>query len=206
MELIFLGLSCLRLRGREVEVVVDPLPAGHRPRIRLAPDIVVRTDGTLDPDALRPHPDRPQEIAGPGEFEIRGVGVVGVPAGSVTVMRIEVDDVRIVAVGRLQRQLTEDEIDALGRIDVLTVPVGGGDALTATEATRLVNALEPPYVVPVRFAVPGLEDGYEGVERFAKEMGLENWTPQSKLTLTGAAGSGEETRVVILEPRGIEST
>jgi L-ascorbate metabolism protein UlaG (beta-lactamase superfamily) len=203
MEITFVGGSCLRLRGRDVEVVVDPVaagPGGRQPRLQ--PDIVVRTEGGGDPALLRPAPGRPQEVGGPGEYEIRGVNVYGLAAGPTTIMRIEVDDVRVCALGRLTRQLTEDEIDALGHLDVLAVPVGGGDALEAQAAARLVNAVEPAIVVPVRYAVNGVDGEYEPVDKFAKEMGVaEGWTPQPKLNLTGSLPTTEETRVVILEPR-----
>jgi L-ascorbate metabolism protein UlaG (beta-lactamase superfamily) len=203
MELTYIGLSCLRLRGREVQVVIDPIPAGAIGGLpRLAPDIVVRTEGSIDPALLRHREGQPQEVRGPGEYELRGVSIFGMAVDGMTVMRVEVDDVRVASLGRLSRQLREDEIDALGHVDVLAVPVGGGDALGATDATRLVNAVEPAIVIPVRYRVPGLPGEYEGVEKFAKEMGLaEGWTPQPKLNLTGAAGASDETRVVILEAR-----
>jgi L-ascorbate metabolism protein UlaG (beta-lactamase superfamily) len=203
MEITFLGLSCLRLRGREVEVVVDPLPPGAASRpLRLHPDIVVRTEGSGDPSLLRPVPGRPQEVSGPGEYEIRGVSIFGLAAGAATIMRVEVDDVRVCALGRLGRQLAESEIDALGHLDVLAVPVGGGDALEAQAAARLVNAVEPAIVVPVRYAVNGVDGDYGPVDTFAKEMGLaEGWTAQPKLNLTGSLPTAEETRVVVLEPR-----
>lgn len=203
MELTFVGLSCVRLRGRDVEVVVDPIPPGTSSRPpRVNPDIVVRTEGDGDLSLLRAAEGRPQEVSGPGEYELRGVSVVGVAAGDTTIMRVEVDDVRVCALGRLRRQLAEHEIDALGHVDVLAVPVGGGDALEAQAAARLVNALEPAIVVPVRYAVAGLAGDYDPVDRFAKEMGLaEGWAPQPKLNLTGSLPTNEDTRVVILEPR-----
>jgi L-ascorbate metabolism protein UlaG (beta-lactamase superfamily) len=203
MELTFVGLSCVRLRGRDVEVVVDPIPPGSSSRPpRVNPDIVVRTEGDGDLSLLRAAEGRPQEVSGPGEYELRGVSVVGVAAGDTTIMRVEVDDVRVCALGRLRRQLAEHEIDALGHVDVLAVPVGGGDALEAQAAARLVNALEPAIVVPVRYAVAGLAGDYDPVDRFAKEMGLaEGWAPQPKLNLTGSLPTNEDTRVVILEPR-----
>jgi L-ascorbate metabolism protein UlaG (beta-lactamase superfamily) len=203
MELTFVGLSCVRLRGRDVEVVVDPIPPGRSSRPpRVNPDIVVRTEGDGDLSLLRAAEGRPQEVSGPGEYELRGVSVVGVAAGDTTIMRVEVDDVRVCALGRLRRQLAEHEIDALGHVDVLAVPVGGGDALEAQAAARLVNALEPAIVVPVRYAVAGLAGDYDPVDRFAKEMGLaEGWAPQPKLNLTGSLPTTEDTRVVILEPR-----
>jgi L-ascorbate metabolism protein UlaG (beta-lactamase superfamily) len=203
MEITFVGMSCLRLRGRDVEVVVDPMAPGAAARFpRLHPDIVVRTEGAGDPALLRPSPGRPQEVSGPGEYEIRGVSVYGLAAGPTTIMRVEVDDVRVCALGRLGRQLAEHEIDALGHLDVLAIPVGGGDGLEAQAAARLVNAVEPAIVVPVRYAVNGLEGDYDPVDRFAKEMGLaEGWTAQPKLNLTGSLPTSEETRVVVLEPR-----
>lgn len=204
MELTFVGLSCVRLRGRDVEVVIDPIPPGASSRPpRVNPDIVIRTDGDGDLALLRPAEGRPQEVSGPGEYELRGVSVFGVAAADgTTIMRVEVDDVRVCALGRLRRQLSESEIDALGHVDVLAVPVGGGDALEAQAAARLVNALEPAIVVPVRYAVPGLAGEYEPVDRFAKEMGLaEGWAAQPKLNLTGSIPVTEETRVVVLDPR-----
>ncbi len=202
MEITYLGLSCLRLRGRDADVLVDPLPDGVRGP-RLAPDIVVATEGETDPALLRPAEGRPQTVRGPGEYELRGVRVEGIDGGEgVTVMRIEVDEVRVVAVGRLKHQLSEETVDAIGHVDVLAVPVGGGDGLDAAEAARLVGALEPAYVVPVRFAVAGLPGEYEPVERFTKEMGLaEGWTAQPKMNLTGGVSNPEETRVVVLEAR-----
>ena len=116
-------------------------------------------------------------------------------------MRVAVDDVRVVAAGRLRRQLTEDEIDSLGHVDVLVIPVGGGDALGAIEAAKLVNAVEPSIVVPARF---GAGDGgeFDPVGKFAQEMGLADgaWEPQPRLVLTGS--SGRERRDSGRLPRG----
>ena len=206
MEITYLGLSCLRLRGRDVVVLVDP-PATTLPGLgRSQPDIIVRTDGETVPERLRPREGQAQEVAGPGEFEVRGVTIHGLPSGETTIMRIEVDEVCVATLGRLDRQLTEDEVDQLGRVDVLAVPVGGVDALGAVAATKVVNAIAPSIVVPVRYRSSGVEGSgdYEPLDRFAKEMGLteETLPTQPKLSLTGAMGTAEETRVVILEPRG----
>ena len=137
--------------------------------------IVVRTEGKTDPERLRARDGEIQEVCGPGEFEIGGVSILGLAAGETTVMRVAVDDVRVVVAGRLRRQLTEEEIDSLGHVDVLVIPVGGGDALGAIDAAKLVNAVEPSIVVPARY---GSGDGgeYDPVGKFAKEMGLAEGT------------------------------
>jgi L-ascorbate metabolism protein UlaG (beta-lactamase superfamily) len=207
MEVTYLGLSCLRLRGRDVQVLVDPPPDAALPGLgRSRPDVVVCTDGETVPERLRPRDGQPQEISGAGEFEVRGVSVHGLPAGRLTIMRIEVDEVCVAALGRLDRQLTEEEVDQLGRVDILAVPVGGVDALGAVAATKVVSAIAPAIVVPVRYRHPGVPGSgdYEPLDKFAREMGLTETglASQPRLAVSGAVASGEDTRVVILEPRG----
>lgn len=204
MEVTYHGLSSIRLRGRETTVLIDP-PQSQLPGLaRGGSALVVRTEGATDPEQLRPRAGHAQEISGPGEFEVRGVSVLGVPAGVVTVMRVTVDDVRVVSAGKLNRQLTEDEIDALGRVDVLVLPVGGGDGLGAADAAKVVRVLEPAIVVPARYAATGGGAEYESVDKFAKEMGLAegSWQPLPRLSLSGASADSDETKVIILEARG----
>jgi L-ascorbate metabolism protein UlaG (beta-lactamase superfamily) len=203
MELTYHGLSCVRLRGKEATVVIDPPQATLPGLSRSAPDIVVRTEGETDPEKLRVREGHAQEVSGPGEFEVRGVSIRGMPAGETTIMRVEIDDVRVVSTGKLRRQLSEDEIDDLGHVDVLVVPVGGGDALTADAARKVVHAVEPSIVIPARFRATGGAD-YEPVEKFTKEMGLADgaWQMQPRLNLSGPPAEDDDTRVVILEPRG----
>jgi L-ascorbate metabolism protein UlaG (beta-lactamase superfamily) len=202
MEMTYHGHSCVRLRGRELTVVVDPPQTTLPGLAKGAQGLVVRTEGQTDTDRLRARDGEVQEVSGPGEFEIGGVSILGLAAGETTVMRVAVDDVRVVVAGRLRRQLTEDEIDSLGHVDVLVIPVGGGDALTAIEAAKLVNAVEPSIVVPARY---GAGDGgeYDPVGKFAKEMGLAEgtWEAQAKLVLSGSTGETDDTRVVFLEAR-----
>jgi len=203
MELTYHGHSCVRLRGRDITVVIDPPQATLPGLAKGTQGLIVRTEGSTDPERLRARDGEVQEVAGPGEFEIAGVAILGLPAGDTTVMRVTVDDIRVVAAGRLRRQLTEDEIDGLGHVDVLVVPVGGGDALGAIDAAKLVNALEPSIVVPARYGT-GAGGEYDTVGKFAKEMGLAegSWEPQPRLVLTGPTGETDETRVVFLETRG----
>lgn len=200
MELTYHGHSCVRLRGREMTVLVDPPQTALPGMAKGTQGIIVRTEGETDPERLRARDGEIQEVCGPGEFEIGGVSILGLAAGETTVMRVAVDDVRVVLAGRLRRQLTEEEIDSLGHVDVLVIPVGGGDALGAIDAAKLVNAVEPSIVVPARY---GSGDGgeYDPVGKFAKEMGLAEraWEPQPKLVLTGSTGESDDTRVVFLE-------
>ena len=122
-------------------------------------------------------------------------------------MRIEVDDVRVACLGKLDRQLTEDEVDRLGRVDVFAVPVGGVDALSASPRPRSSTPSHRRSPFPSAIAPQVVEGNgdYDPLDKFAKEMGLVDgsWPVQPKLTLTGSMGAVEETRVVIVEPRAV---
>src|SRR5690348_10410298 len=124
MEITYIGLGSLRLRGRDADVLIDPIDAAAGRGLRLPklePDIVVRTEGRTDPALLRERDGQPQVVSGPGEYEVRGVRITGHPAGALTVMCVIVDDVRVVALGRLSGQLEEDLVEGLGHVDVLAV-------------------------------------------------------------------------------------
>jgi L-ascorbate metabolism protein UlaG (beta-lactamase superfamily) len=96
-------------------------------------------------------------------------------------------------------------LDGIGsKIDVLFVPIGGGSHINSAQATEIVSQIEPKLVIPISYKLPGLTllaQNLEGLEKFAKEMGATDLTPQPKLQIS-TTPSVEETKLVILEPRG----
>ena len=150
------------------------------------------------------------EIRGPGEYEVAGVSVIGVPTyhdsdkgakhGRNTVYLIEIDDVRVCHLGDLGHSLDDSEAEPLTSADVLLVPVGGRSAISATQAAEVVRQLEPRYVVPMHYAIPGLKVQLDPIDRFLKEIGLTAGEPQPKLSVQASSGD-YETKLVLLEPR-----
>lgn len=124
-------------------------------------------------------------IDGPGEYEIGDFSIRGVGATrhidtaadekNATIYRIEVGDVRIALFGNIAPKLTEDQLEEIGVVDMLIIPVGGGGyTLDATSAVTVVRQVDPKVVIPVHY-----EDGavkYEvpqdTLEIFVKELGV----------------------------------
>jgi L-ascorbate metabolism protein UlaG (beta-lactamase superfamily) len=154
--------------------------------------------------------DGAYEIHGPGEYEVAGVSVVGVPTfhdaekgtkhGRNTVYLIEIDDVRICHLGDLGHKLEDAEAEAVASPDVLLVPVGGRTSMNAAQAAEVVRQLEPRFVVPMHYAIPGLKLELDPIERFLKEMGVTAGEPQPKLAVQKSSGD-YDTKVVVLEPK-----
>jgi len=124
------------------------------------------------------------QIEGPGEYEIGDFSIRGVstmrhidaPGAErlATMYRIDVTDVRIALLGNIAPLLDEDQLEALGVIDVLILPVGGGGyTLDATSAAGIVRQIDPKVVIPVHYADQGLryEVPQDTFETFTKELG-----------------------------------
>ena len=147
-------------------------------------------------------------LNGPGEFEIGGVFIHGIasPRQSLddiknTIFVFEFGDISIAHMGDLDRILNQNQIDALGQVNVLLVPIGGGKTLTAAQAAELVSLIEPNIVVPMHFAQKGLKLELSDVDRFLKEMGVTEIEEESSLRVTKTGLPMEGTEVVVLQPK-----
>jgi L-ascorbate metabolism protein UlaG (beta-lactamase superfamily) len=210
LDVTWLGHGCFRLRGRSAAVVTDPFPPAIGLKLpRLDADLVTISHEHENHSYTQVMRDA-YEIRGPGEYEVAGVSVIGVPTfhdaqkgakhGRNTVYLIEIDDVRVCHLGDLGHALDDAEAEVISAPDVLLVPVGGHTAINAAQAAEIVRQLEPRYVVPMHYAIPGLTLELDPLDRFLKEMAVTASEPQVKLSVS--ASSGEyETKVVVLEPK-----
>ena len=124
-------------------------------------------------------------IEGPGEygvadFDIKGISAQrhldaeGQPLLS-TMYRIEVGDVRIGILGNIYEKLSEDQLEELGLLDILIIPVGGnGYTLDATGAASLVSKIDPKVVIPVHYGDKALtyEVPQDDLAQFVTELGV----------------------------------
>ena len=211
MDVTWLGHGCFRLRGKAAAVVNDPYPPTLGPRLpRLEADLLTISHEHENHAYLRAVKDGAYVISGPGEYEVAGVVVNGLPTyhdaaggaehGRNTVYVIELDEVRVCHLGDLGHALDDRALETIGNVDVLLVPVGGGCTLDGATAATVCRQVEPRYVVPMHFGHPALRTELAPVERFLKEMGVPESEAQPRLTVQ-ASSAEAETKVVVLEPR-----
>lgn len=210
MEITWYGHSCFRLTERGMATVVtDPFDhtvAGYE-ALKLRGDIVTVSHDALGHNNVTAVKGRTRVITGPGEFEIGGVFITGVQTNSShkrsseepvnTLYVFDYDGVTVAHLGDLQRVPSQAEIEALGSVSVVLVPVGGGGGLSAAKAVEVVSLLEPGIVIPMHYGTPDSSIKLAPVEKFLKEMGLSDIEPIPSLKITQSS-IPEETRVVIL--------
>ncbi len=207
MDITYLGAGSVKLSGKHITVVCDPFDAdAGLGKAATKADVVTLSalEGLGEvPGAM--------VVDGPGEYEVKGAMITGVPAQlhidedgrRATVYSIVVDGVNVVVTGNIAGKLENKQVEQLGNVDVLVVPVGGhGLTLEPEEAAAVITQLEPSYVVPVhyddgktKYAMPQAK-----LEDFLKEMGS-NPEPLPKLKVN-AKEAPAETQVVVLKRAG----
>jgi L-ascorbate metabolism protein UlaG (beta-lactamase superfamily) len=206
-DITYLGHACVRVRGKEGSVVVDPFAASEIYDIgKPLADVVTLSHADREliaPDPVKPTNERLFVIDGPGEYEVGGIMINGVRTYRDrddaakrrynTAYVLHIDDLAFCHLGDLGHVLNTHQLEEIGTVDVLFVPAYS--SLTPAELTEVISEIEPRAVVP-------LYDQPVQLDRLAHELGLKDWVAQDKLVVTGSSlpAEGEETRVVIMQP------
>jgi L-ascorbate metabolism protein UlaG (beta-lactamase superfamily) len=207
VDITYLGAGAVKLAGRNLSVVSDPIEG-----MNIRADVVTFSSNLQEGEGeIYTAPSGVMVLDGPGDYEIKGAMITGVPAQlhmdesgkRGAVYSIIIDGVNVVVTGNISGKLSEDEVEKLGQVDVLVVPVGGhGLTLDAVGAAGVVTQLEPSWVVPVHY-----DDGVSKypvpqapVDEFLKEMGASP-EPESKLRISQKEPPAE-TQVVLLTRAG----
>lgn len=171
MDIVYLGHSSFKIKGKGVTVVTDPYLG------KSEADIVTVSHDHFDHNKTELVSSR-FVVNGPGEYEIGGVSIVGVGSfhddkkgierGKNTIYVIEMDGMRVCHLGDLGHKLEEGQLEEVGNVDIVMVPVGGVFTIDAKTAVEVVKQLEASIVIPMHYDLPELT----GAEVFLKEMGL----------------------------------
>ena len=194
MDITYLGHSCFRIRGNQAIIITDPFPPGIGYTLgKQTADIVTVSHG--DPShSYAQGVTGAHTIKGPGEYEIAGVLVIGVTTfhdavkgqtkGKNTVYLFEIDGVNVCHLGDIGHIPTDDQLEQIGSIDILMVPVGGVSTINANMAAQIVRKVEPKVVIPMHYKTAKTKRDLEPVESFLKEMAVTLAEPKPKLTVT----------------------
>jgi L-ascorbate metabolism protein UlaG (beta-lactamase superfamily) len=212
MEIVWLGHSCFRIKGREATIVTDPYDKtlGY-PMKKPAANIVTISHNHPQHCCLEGVAGNPRVVSRPGEYDISNITIYGIPTfhdnekgqkrGKNTVFFMEIDEVKVCHLGDLGHIPTTEQIEQISDVEVLMVPVGGVSTLDAAAAAETIGLLEPRLVIPMHYKTDAVKMELEPLEKFIKVMGLKEVVPQPKLNITKTT-LPLETRVVVLDYQG----
>ena len=216
MDITWYGLSCFRIRESGVTLVCDPYDKAvglSLPKLRA--DIVPVSHDRPGHNAAERVTGDPKVLTGPGEYEAKNIFTTGLATyhrkqkGELSERNVafffEFGDLTVGHLGDIGEVPTQAEIEELniGEVDILLVPVGGGDTLDPTRAVEIVGMFEPKLVIPMHYRQGGLVESIaerlEPGDKFLKELGVAVPEPVEMLKVT-KSNLPEETQVVILTP------
>lgn len=193
------------LTGRGVRLVVDDTLADLGLKsITKADDIALFTG--VHP----PLPGQPRlVIDGPGEYEVSGLSIIGIAARghmedassrTVTMYKILNDDTNYLVTGHVYPDLSDDQLEAIGMVDVMFVPVGGnGYTLDAVGALQLVKKVEPKLLVPTHYADAAIQYPVpqQNLEQVLRSLAMEPRETTNKLRFKAAEATDAAQLVVL---------
>lgn len=205
MDLQFYGANCVGLTYKGVRVVIDDnLAELGGKSILKADDVALFT--TIHPEATSAR----LTFDSPGEYEVSDISVIGIDARahmdeagqkSATMFKLTVGDLDVLVTGHVYPDLTDAQLEIIGRVDVLVVPVGGnGYTVDPVGALKLTKAIEPKLIVPTHYADKVLKFPVPQQEltNALKELAMEPQETTTKLRLKPSELS-DVTHLVILE-------
>lgn len=207
MEIQYYGGNCIKITTKKASVVIDDnIKELGGSQISKPADIILSTSRLTDEE-----PKALLVVDGPGEFEASNVSISGVAARAhvdeeektnATMYKIVADDIRIAVVGHIYPDLSEEQLEALGMIDVLIIPVGGhGYTLDAEGALKVIKKIGPKLVIPTQYAdsklkypVPAvsLSDALKGLSMEPKET-------VARLKIKGTELLTDQAQLIVLE-------
>lgn len=207
MELQFYGANCVRIATKRAAVTIDDNLSQYGLKSPVKSDDILLNTFQY---GVTPSASHKILFDQPGEYEVSGISIQGIAArghmdekgtNSATIYKIVTEDVRVAVVGHIYPELNNTQLEAIGVIDVLILPVGGnGYTLDALGALKVLKAIEPKMVIPTHYEDSALayEVPQAPLDEAVKTFALDPHEAVAKLKLKSGE-FGEMTTLVVLE-------
>jgi L-ascorbate metabolism protein UlaG (beta-lactamase superfamily) len=210
LDITWYGHSCFRITERNrISIVTDPFSDTlGLPVPKLKADVVTISHDEPGHNYVEAIKGANHILTGPGEYEIGGVFITGVDLHHMegkdarwnVGFRLEYDNVTVLHLGDLAHIPDQSTIETFGEVNVLLLPVGGGNGLRASQAAEVVGLIEPSYVIPMHYSLPGMTLNLDPLDRFTKAMGITTVQELDVLKLS-ASEFPDQPQVIVLRPQ-----
>ena len=207
MEIWYLGFGSFRIKTQKDIIITDPYLVDLGPKM---PSLEANLVTISRPDSLHNHyaviKGQPFVISAPGEYEISGINILGIPSyyenepakrSDNTIYLIHDEGIKIAHLGQLNHPLAKTSLDQIDSPDILFLPLAleeNSQGLEVKYASQLARQIEAKIIIPLVLG----GDTQPLLQAFLKDMGKETVIPVKKVVTT-ADKLPEEPQVVILD-------
>jgi L-ascorbate metabolism protein UlaG (beta-lactamase superfamily) len=221
MNIVWNGQSCFQItasqgKNNHINIVVDPFSETIGLRLpKMEADILLVSHDHPDHNNTKAVLGSPVLVEGPGEYEIKEAYVQGIPAfhdsssekewGQNTIYTVDIEEMRVCHLGDLgQKELTPEQLEKIGEVDILMIPIGGVNTISAKEAVKIMSQIEPSIIIPMYYQIPKLNlpgaKKLDSLDNFLKIMGIKKIEQVAKLSVKKKDIAPEEAKIVVLKP------
>jgi L-ascorbate metabolism protein UlaG (beta-lactamase superfamily) len=211
MNITYFGHSCFKIEEKindqNISIITDPFTKEVGLKVpNVEADIVSVSHDHFDHNNISSLRGNPFVVDTAGEFDIKGVIIEGVRSyhddkqgqdrGDNIIFRFDVEGLSLAHLGDLGDVLDNKQLEKLGGVDILFIPVGGKYTLDAKKALEVISQVEPRIVIPMHYKTKDSKIDIDGVDKFIKELGIEpNY--EDKLKINKKDLPTEDMRLVI---------
>ncbi len=219
MIITYYGHACFRIQTKpkrgeqDVVIYIDPFDKsiGLKPPQGKADIVLISHTQHADHTGIQGLREGYFLVDAPGEYALKGVSVLGLESfhddqkgalrGRNTIFILESEDMRICHLGDLGHELSEKQVEQIGDVDVLMIPVGGKYTLDAKLAQKVATQIEPAVIIPMHYKMKGSTLDIADEKEFLSLFGNEKKTKETRLNLKKKDVEGKENHLILM---GIE--
>ncbi|MFA5013529.1 MAG: MBL fold metallo-hydrolase, partial [Candidatus Paceibacterota bacterium] len=204
MKITWYGGTCFEIASssadkENISTQID-LKESEKKSGKFSADILLLTHKS---EEVKPKTDEQFVISSLGEYEIKDVFIQGIPSlqpdkKANIIYNVDAEGVKVCHLGLLgESELNEEQMEAVGTVDILIVPIDGDSTIGFREAEKIISRIEPRIVIPMAYDAKKKENG---LATFLKAMGAKDVAPIDKLSIQkknlGAGDREEKTEIV----------
>lgn len=209
MKIRWFGHACFLMESQDgTKIVTDPFDGSVGYKMpTMEADIVTVSHDHYDHNYVEGVQCDPTVVNSPGECNISGINIKGIPAfhdevkgakrGPVVIFVYEIDGLTICHMGDLCHLLSKSQLEEIGKVDVLLIPVGGTFTLDADGASAVIEQIQPKIVIPMHYQTPAVSMPIDPVDNFLEKMGIGEHIDSTTIEVTPET-LGNELRVLVL--------
>lgn len=208
MEIRWFGQSCFEIKSKSGTIITDP----YSDKIglilpQLQADILTISHDHYDHNAKEKITAQ-KIITTPGEYEVGEIKILGILSdhdnsggterGKNIIFRFLIDEISILHLGDFgATKLTDIQLNEIGTVDILLIPVGGKYTINASEAVEIIKAIEPRIIIPMHYKIPGLTIDISSADEFIMAINLHP-EKMDKLKISAETLPVDKPRLIVL--------
>lgn len=216
MDIKWYGQSCFEVKSKDTTLIFDPFSddIGLKP-LKLKSDVLLISHDHHDHNNKEAvsgiRSKKPVIFKDPGEYEASGIYIEGIQSyhdekkgaekGLNTIFIADIEDIKVCHLGDLGHVLENGELEKIGDVDVLMVPVGGTYTIDAEKAMKVINEIDPAIVIPMHYEIPKLNINLASLDDFLDISEAKGIESQGVLKLKKADLPKDDRKIVVLNPQ-----